>query len=182
MLTTGDLAKLFHVSSQTVINWLDQGRVPFERIGSGPRRIREVDALRYLKQMQISPETLEQGMYQEILRASSQDASVTHQGPYLLMINRDGKIVAGTEGAMGLFGRTQFELMEDVYNRVFQLSDAHTQAPLILHKSALTQSGRMEMIWQRIGDNEVGGRLIATPYFDSADSVGGWVLSFLRES
>lgn len=182
MLTTGDLAKLFHVSSQTVINWLDQGRVPFERIGSGPRRIREVDALRYLRQMQISPDTLEQGMYQEILRASSQDASVPQTGPFVLVINREGKIISGTEGAMGLFGRTQFEMMEDVYNRIFQLSDAHTQAPLILHKSALTQSGQMLMIWQRIGDSEIGGKLMATPYFDSPDAVGGWVLSFIRES
>ena len=36
MLTTGDVAKLFNVSAQTVINWLEQGRLPFERIGNGP--------------------------------------------------------------------------------------------------------------------------------------------------
>jgi excisionase family DNA binding protein len=182
MLTTGDLAKLFHVSSQTVINWLDQGRVPFERIGSGPRRIREVDALRYLKQMQISPDTLDPNMYQDILRASNQDPSVTHSGPYVLIINREGKIIGGTEGGMALVGKGSFDLSDDVYNRFFQLSDAHTQAPLILHKSALTQSGSMEMFWQRIGDTQPAGRLITTPYFDSPATVGGWVLSFFRES
>ena len=182
MLTTGDLAKLFHVSSQTVINWLDQGRVPFERIGSGPRRIREVDALRYLRQMQISPETLDSGMYQEILRASSSDMSLVHQGPFLLLISREGKVVSGTEGAIALFGRTQYELMEDVYNRTFQLSDAHTQAPLVLHKSSLTLSGHMELVWQRVGESSPGGKVIGTPYFDAPGNVGGWVLSFLKES
>ena len=182
MLTTGDLAKLFHVSSQTVINWLDQGRVPFERIGTGPRRIREVDALRYLRQMQISPETLEQSMYQEILRASSQDMSISHMGPFLLLLGMEGKVVGGTESAFALFGCTQVELMEEVYNRVFQLSDAHTQAPLILHKSALAQSGAMELTWQKASDSGVNGRLIATPYFEAVGTVGGWVLSFIRES
>jgi len=182
MLTTGDLAKLFQVSSQTVINWLDQGRLPFERIGSGPRRIREVDALRYLRQTQVSPETLEASMYQEILRAASQEVAIAHQGPFLLVINREGKVITGTEGAMAMFGRTQFELTEDVYNRFFQLTDAQTQAPLILHKSALTQSGQMELLWQKVGDSEANGRLIATPYFDSPSNVGGWVLSFFKES
>jgi excisionase family DNA binding protein len=182
MLTTGDLATLFHVSSQTVINWLDQGRVPFERIGAGPRRIREVDALRYLKQTQISPDTLEPSMYQEILRASNQDSSVAHTGPFVLIINREGKVVGGTEAAMSMFGKGHLDLTEDVYNRVFQLSDAHTQAPLILHKSALTQSGSMEMIWQKIGDVQPSGRVITTPYFDGPSTVGGWVLSFIRES
>jgi len=182
MLTTGDLAKLFHVSSQTVINWLDQGRVPFERIGSGPRRIREVDALRYLKQMKITPETLDPGMYQDILRVANQDVQVAHQGPYLLLINRDGKVVGGSDGGLTMFGRGQTELMEDVYNRVFQLSDAFTQAPLILHKSSLTQSGPMDLLWQRVGETEVGGHLTATPYFDVPNSVGGWVLSFIKES
>jgi len=182
MLTTGDLAKLFHVSSQTVINWLDQGRVPFERIGSGPRRIREVDALRYLKQMKISTETLDAGMYQDILRVANLDVQISHQGPYLLLINRDGRVVGGSEGGLALFGRSQVELMEDVYNRVFQLSDAFTQAPLILHKSSLTQSGSMDLLWQRVGEPEHNGRLVATPYFDAPNSVGGWALSFLRES
>ncbi|HSQ42235.1 MAG TPA: helix-turn-helix domain-containing protein [Fibrobacteraceae bacterium] len=182
MLTTGDLAKLFHVSSQTVINWLDQGRIPFERIGSGPRRIRESDVLGYLKQMQISPDTLDPSMYQETLRVSNQDDPENASGPILLLINREGRVVGGSVNALAMFGRTQIELMEDVYNRVFQLSDAQTQAAVILHKSALTQSGPMEMIWQRVEEPRKSGRLITTPYSDSPTSVGGWVLSFIKES
>ena len=46
MLTTGEVAKLFHVSAQTVINWLDQGRMPYERIGRGPRRLTEEAVMR----------------------------------------------------------------------------------------------------------------------------------------
>ena len=54
MLTTGEVAKLFQVSAQTVINWLDQGRMPFERIGRGPRRLTESNVLNYIKEIGIS--------------------------------------------------------------------------------------------------------------------------------
>lgn len=48
-ITTGQAAALAEVSSQTIINWLDQKRFSFERIGSGPRKIDEREFRAYLE-------------------------------------------------------------------------------------------------------------------------------------
>ncbi len=68
MLTTGEVAKLFQVSAQTVINWLDQGRMPYERIGRGPRRLTEETVLNYIKEVGISPNALDQSIYEKLVR------------------------------------------------------------------------------------------------------------------
>ncbi len=181
MLTTGDLAKLLHVSSQTVINWLDQGRIPFERISSGPRRVREVEALRYIKESRLSPESLEQSIYQEILAVVSRTSDSLGEGHAVAVVGRDGRILVATEAALMRIGRSLNDVREDAYNRWLQLSDAQTQAPLILHKSSLTQSGPMELLWQRAFDPHIKGKLVASPYQGSVGELGGWVLSFRIE-
>ncbi len=74
MLTSGELAKLFDVSSQTIINWLDQGRMPYQRIGNGPRKIKEQDVLNFIEKgnpdgSPISMDTLNQDILKLVLKA-----------------------------------------------------------------------------------------------------------------
>ena len=75
MLTTGEVAKLFHVSAQTVINWLDQGRLPYERIGKGPRRLTEQAVLSYIHDIGISTEALDGEIYEGLLKKSASEVA-----------------------------------------------------------------------------------------------------------
>jgi excisionase family DNA binding protein len=96
MLTTGEVARLFHVSAQTVINWLDQGRISFERIGRGPRRLTEQKVLEYIKETGISPEALEQTIYRRLIVSRnvneptiSKAVVVCYKTGAVLMMNKD---------------------------------------------------------------------------------------------
>jgi excisionase family DNA binding protein len=101
MLTTGEIAKLLHVSSQTVINWLDDGRIPFERIGRGPRRVSEINILRYIEEQGISPEVLNQTIYNKILRKQPSNHMV--QEPWLIL-DEAGIVVAWNPAIARLSG------------------------------------------------------------------------------
>jgi excisionase family DNA binding protein len=48
-LTTGQAAVLASVSAQTIINWIDSGRIPARRIGAGPRKLDRQEFIRYLE-------------------------------------------------------------------------------------------------------------------------------------
>ena len=52
-LKTGDIARALNCSSQTVINWLNEGRIPFARVGTGPRLVLERDFCDYLEKMNL---------------------------------------------------------------------------------------------------------------------------------
>lgn len=66
MLTTGEIARLFNVSAQTVINWLDQGRMNYSRMGRGPRRVAEKDVMKYIDEHQVPPHTLDQNIWNRL--------------------------------------------------------------------------------------------------------------------
>lgn len=80
MLTSGELAKLFEVSSQTIINWLENGRIPYQRIGNGPRKIKEQDILDFIKKgnsdgTPISMDTLDQKILATVQKAVGEAVS-----------------------------------------------------------------------------------------------------------
>ncbi len=110
MLTTGEVAKLFHVSAQTVINWLDQGRMPFERIGRGPRRLTEESVLRYVDEIGISPEALDEEIYARATKAVAA-GNHGHKGPAVMVIDTELKFLAWSDGARSLFGFTNVEML-----------------------------------------------------------------------
>ncbi len=109
MLTTGEVAKLFHVSAQTVINWLDQGRMPFERIGRGPRRLTEESVMRYVEEIGISPEALDEEIYTRALRAAA--AYRNNLGPAVMVTDAELKVIAWSDGARNLYGYTQVDML-----------------------------------------------------------------------
>lgn len=65
------MAKLFHVSSQTIINWLDLGRINYNRVGKGPRRIKKIDIYNFIKKgnpdgSPIPIDSLDEKIYKDI--------------------------------------------------------------------------------------------------------------------
>ena len=65
------MAKLFHVSSQTIINWLDLGRINYNRVGKGPRRIKKIDIYNFIKKgnpdgSPIPIDSLDEKIYNDI--------------------------------------------------------------------------------------------------------------------
>ncbi len=109
MLTTGEVAKLFHVSAQTVINWLDQGRMPYERIGRGPRRLTEEAVMRYVEEIGISPEALDEEIYARATKAAAAYRNAT--GPAVVVTDAELKVIAWNEASRTLFGHTQVEML-----------------------------------------------------------------------
>ena len=109
MLTTGEVAKLFHVSAQTVINWLDQGRMPYERIGRGPRRLTEEAVMRYVEEIGISPEALDEEIYARATKAAAAYRNAT--GPAVIVTDPDLKVIAWNEASRTLYGHTQVEML-----------------------------------------------------------------------
>lgn len=84
MLTSGDLAKLFEVSSQTIINWLESGRMSYQRIGNGPRKIKEQDVMNFIEKgnpdgSPISKDTLNQEILKLVLRAVAKQPNPEEQ-------------------------------------------------------------------------------------------------------
>jgi excisionase family DNA binding protein/PAS domain S-box-containing protein len=109
MLTTGEVAKLFHVSAQTVINWLDQGRMPYERIGRGPRRLTEEAVMRYVEEIGISPEALDEEIYARATKAAAAYRNAT--GPAVVVTDPELKVIAWNEASRTLYGHTQVEML-----------------------------------------------------------------------
>lgn len=101
LLTTGELAKLFQVSAQTVINWLIQGRMPFERIGRGPRRVTEEIVLEYIKDIGISPSALDQAIYTKALKKANENKGESNELA-IVLVNADMQIVSWNEGSKSL--------------------------------------------------------------------------------
>jgi excisionase family DNA binding protein len=173
MLTTGDVAKLFNVSAQTVINWLEQGRLPFERIGNGPRRLTEANVLRYVQEIRISPEALDPTIYQSVLHAVN-GGKRPLEGPLVWVLDRNGQVLAGSEASLREVGVSDFSEVQGVaFGRFLQLRDAdgHSVAALA------DQSGVAEYSWQSLEGSQ-SGRVTVTPWFSVPGEISGWVLAF----
>ena len=110
MLTTGEVAKLFQVSAQTVINWLDQGRMPYERIGRGPRRLTEETVINYIKEIGISPTALDQSIYEKLMRRLY-SVNGNSKSAAIVIINPDFHILAWNDEAKNLTGLSNMETL-----------------------------------------------------------------------
>lgn len=175
MLTTGDVAKLFNVSAQTVINWLEQGRLPFERIGNGPRRLTEPNVLRYIQEIRISPEALDATIYQSILHMVNGSRRQL-EGPRVWVVARDGQILSTTDAALKVVGLSDTsEAVGVPYSRLLLLTEGVAKTPIVLGDTQSIQP--IEYGWRRT-DGDQSGLVTVTPWFSSPSEVAGWVLAF----
>jgi PAS domain-containing protein len=82
-LSTGEIAKLFDVSSQTVINWMEAGSIQFSRIGRGPRMASAESVMNFIKTSGMVHDVLDNEMYSRLV--SSTSVAVKSGAFYFLM-------------------------------------------------------------------------------------------------
>lgn len=61
-LSTGEVAKLLDVSTQTVINWVNQEKLVAGRIGNGPRKIKAESVKKFIEDSKIDRSVLNPDM------------------------------------------------------------------------------------------------------------------------
>jgi excisionase family DNA binding protein len=101
MLTTGELGRLLGVTPISIINWMEAGKLPFERTSAkGRRRIREQDVLDFVTREGIDPARLEPELWSRVLAT----ATPTAPTPALFLTVRDFVCVHWNSQAQALLG------------------------------------------------------------------------------
>lgn len=172
MLTTGEVAKLFQVSAQTVINWLDQGRMPFERIGRGPRRLTEEIVLKYIKECGISPNALDQGVYNKVLKKVYSSETQKREAA-VAMLSPDLRIVGWNDGVRGLTGLTPADVLGKAFVE-FAMATKKMGEPLdaLLRGSWKNSSRDIETQHKTKEGKLVAFRLTASKFYSQGNLAG----------
>lgn len=181
-MTTGELADLFLVTSQTVINWLEEGRIPFERIGRGPRRIPELEVLRYIEQSGLSPDTLHTASYATLIKSVGTQPGERNY-PAVAVLDHDAKIISWNEGASLLFGFLPREMLGRPIDRLmtqvegksggmeYQLRSSWPGNVLFLRTKERDRSG-----------NDLRCQVTISRFFSGAEAKkAGYILLFSQE-
>lgn len=101
MLTTGELGRLLGVTPITIINWMEAGKLPFERTSAkGRRRIREQDVLGFVTREGIDPARLDPVLWGRVLER----AAPTGDAPALFLTGRGFACVHWNSQAQALLG------------------------------------------------------------------------------
>jgi excisionase family DNA binding protein len=95
--TTHEVSRLLHVNPRSVINWIEQSRLPSYRTPGGHRRIRHDDLLAFLRKHQIpTPESLVVGNFNVLIVDDEQEivdimrSYLQRQGGYETTCAADG--------------------------------------------------------------------------------------------
>lgn len=177
MLTTGEVAKLFHVSAQTVINWLDQGRLPYERIGKGPRRLTEASVLSYINEIGISTEALDGDIYESLLKKSS-SVQVKKVDP-IVVVDKEGAVSSWNEGASELFGYSLIEMMHQPIDKISTRVEGSGSGMEYMIRSPW-QGSTLEFYARHElkGSKELRTRVVVSRYYVDVNLKGGYLLIF----
>lgn len=111
MLTTTFIAQLLKVTPQTVINWLENGQLPFNRVGRGPRKVDESDLLKFLEERGIPLFALDPDKLKTIHKVVEERREMPDL-PALVLVNREGIVISWNEGALRLFGIHPAEVLQ----------------------------------------------------------------------
>jgi PAS domain S-box-containing protein/excisionase family DNA binding protein len=116
MLTTGDTAKLLGVTSQTIINWMESGRLPFVRVGKGRRKIlpRQIRAFVEAQGMPVS--SLDGALWAKVQEEAEavREASDAPQ----LVLDVAGNVVYWSQAARESFGWTTGEVLGQPLSKI----------------------------------------------------------------
>ncbi|MFC1584950.1 excisionase family DNA-binding protein [Fibrobacterota bacterium] len=176
MLTTGEVAKLFQVSAQTVINWLDQGRMPFERIGRGPRRLTEETVLKYIKDIGISHSALDQTIFNKTLKKVHAGGNETNDS--VAVINKDMIIIAWNEGAVSLTGfDTVDALGKSITDFIQNVEHSDSGIDFMLRSDWNTAVLNLEAVHASKQGKAINVSLTASKFF-SQGNLAGYILAY----
>jgi excisionase family DNA binding protein/PAS domain S-box-containing protein len=107
LLTTGDAARLLGVTSQTVINWMEAGKLPFVRVGKGRRKVRPADMQRLIEVSGIPAHQLDPKLWGEVVATSRAQSSADHP---LAVVDAEGIVLFWSPKAVERFGWLSSEI------------------------------------------------------------------------
>lgn len=116
MLTTGDTAKLLGVTSQTIINWMESGQLPFVRVGKGRRKILPRQIRAFVESQGLPVSSLDSGLWAKVQEES--DASRESLDSPQLVLDTVGNVVYWSQAARELFGWTTGEVVGQPLSKV----------------------------------------------------------------
>jgi PAS domain S-box-containing protein/excisionase family DNA binding protein len=109
MLTTGDTARLLGVTSQTIINWMESGRLPFVRVGKGRRKILPRQIRAFVESQGMPVSSLDSELWGKVQEEA--DAVRESQDLPQLVLDVAGNVVYWSQAARELFGWTTGEVV-----------------------------------------------------------------------
>jgi excisionase family DNA binding protein/PAS domain S-box-containing protein len=109
MLTTGETAKLLGVTSQTIINWMESGRLPFVRVGKGRRKILPRQIRAFVETQKVPVSSLDPALWARVQEEA--DAVRESGASPLLVLDAGGAVLYWSQAARELFGWTTGEVV-----------------------------------------------------------------------
>ena len=116
MLTTGDTAKLLGVTSQTIINWMESGRLPFVRVGKGRRKILPRQIRAFVEAQGIPVSGLDSVLWGKV-QEEADAVRETLDSPQLVL-DAAGNVVYWSQAARELFGWTTGEVVGQPLSKI----------------------------------------------------------------
>jgi PAS domain S-box-containing protein/excisionase family DNA binding protein len=116
MLTTGDTAKLLGVTSQTIINWMESGRLPFVRVGKGRRKILPRQIRAFVETQGIPVSGLDSALWGKVQEEA--DAVRESLDSPQLVLDAAGSVVYWSQAARELFGWTTGEVLGQPLSKI----------------------------------------------------------------
>lgn len=101
VFTTGEAARLLGVTAQTVINWMESGRLPFARVERGRRKVRPSDLRTLVESTGIPAHKLDPELWTRLVGATRQPEASVHP---LMVVDAAGKVVFWSPAAVERFG------------------------------------------------------------------------------
>ena len=106
MFTTGEAARILGVTAQTVINWIDSGKLPAVRVGRGRRRIAASSLGLFVQENAIPAQANAPDLWD---RMRVEVPAVATDLPAVIAIDGRGSVVFWNERAEALLGWTSLE-------------------------------------------------------------------------
>jgi len=135
LFTTGEASRLLGVTAQTVINWMESGRLPFVRFERGRRKVRPADLRALIEATGIPAHSMDPDLWARVVGATRQPEADDHP---LMVLDSLGKVVFWSPAAVEKFGWTS----DEVENRAVSLLPARVPGlPVDLSDLAVPGSG-----------------------------------------
>lgn len=107
MLTTGESARLLGVTSQTVINWMEAGKLAFVRVGKGRRKVRSSDLKQLIEANGIPSQQLDPELWGKVVASSRLQAPTDHP---VAVVDAEGIVLFWSPRAVERFGWLSSEI------------------------------------------------------------------------
>ena len=108
VLTTGEAARLLGVTSQTVINWMEAGRLPFLRVRNGRRKVRSSDLRAFIEAAGIPAHRLDPELWTRVVESCRPLGS--DEDSALVVLDEGARVVFWNPRSVERFGWASSEV------------------------------------------------------------------------